>query len=64
MSGSSSKLIRKIALLSKKTDTYIKSEVKKMSPFTRKAYLHYMKENIKRITELKNNPPPTETKDE
>lgn len=53
MSEKNAKLIRKIANLTGRTDTYIKKEVSNMSPELRVSYLTYMKENVVRMQEMR-----------
>lgn len=49
MSQKTSKLLRKIAHLAGKTDTYIKSQYKQMDKTMQRAYLAYMRENLLRV---------------
>lgn len=56
MSQKNTKLLRKIARLSGRTDDYIKKEYKKMPLHLQRGYLSFMKENIRRIQEARENP--------
>lgn len=53
MNGRKAKLLRKIAALTGRTDTYIKREYKRMPRNLQESYLTYMKENLRRIESLR-----------
>ncbi len=57
MNGQKSKLIRKIAKLTGRTDQYIKKQYKNMAPDMQRAYLEFMKLNLERIEDMRKNPP-------
>lgn len=53
MNGQKAKLLRKIAKLTGRTDTYIKREYKNMPRDLQENYLTYMKENLKKFEAMR-----------
>jgi len=61
MNAKTSKLLRKVAKLSGRTDTYIKKTFKEMPPERKVAYIAFMKENLRRIEQIQKQVDPTQT---
>lgn len=55
MSQKKSKLLRKIANLTSRTDDYIKKQFKEMPKDIQLTYLEYMRENLRRAKEMEKN---------
>jgi hypothetical protein len=63
MNGRKAKLLRKIATLTGRSDKYIKKEYKQMPLELQASYLAYMRDNLKRIAEMRKQSSSTPTID-